>query len=148
MTSTLPEFPLSPYFEALDSGDTTGIPAMFTEDAIYVRPSAPRPDSPQLGALEVIRGRAAIEGYFERRGVLALRHYIVAAATQGQHCFVEGVVKVPDVPGVTDMVFASHARFDDSGLISWYSGFVEVVSSDLARLFESGTAKLQEQGTG
>lgn len=139
MTSVLPDFPLRPYFEALDSGDTTGIPGMFTEDATYVRPSAPRPGSPQLGEMEVIQGRAAITDYFERRGVLALRHYIVAAATQGRHCFVEGVVKVPDVPGVTDMVFVSHAHLDDAGLISWYTGFVEVASTDLARLFEAGT---------
>lgn len=137
MTGTLADFPLRSYFEALDSGDNEAIPRMFSEDATYIRPSAPTPGSPQLGGLEVVQGKAAIREYFDRRGVLALRHYIRAAATEGRHCFVDGVVKVPDVPGLTDMVFLSHAVFNDAGLISWYSGLVEVVPAEQAELIEA-----------
>lgn len=134
------DHPLRPYFEALDSGDTAGIPAMFTPDATYVRPSAPSPESPQLGGLEVVQGRAAIKEYFDRRGVLALRHFITSSATNGRHCFVDGVVKVPDVPGVTDMAFMCHAIVNDDGLISWYAGFVEVVAPEVAALFTKNSS--------
>ncbi|MBO0854085.1 MAG: nuclear transport factor 2 family protein [Nocardia sp.] len=133
----LGDYPLRKYFEALDAGDNDAIFDLFADNAIYIRPAAPTPDSPELGGLSVVEGKAALKEYFDRRGVLSLRHYIRASATEGRHNFVEGVVRVPDVPGITDMVFMCHAVFDEDGLICWYAGNVDVVTAEQAQQIEA-----------
>lgn len=135
--SEIDDFPLRKYLEAVDAQDFERIVPLFSEDATYIRPSAPGPNSPQLGKLDVVKGRAEIKAYFDRRGPLALRHRIDAYAIEGNHHFLYVTVVVPDVPNISNMVSLIHAIYNDEGLITWYMGLVDVVTPEQAKYIEA-----------
>ena len=84
--------PVERYLGFLDDGDVQAAAAVFTEDAVYVRPRfEPGRDgeAPTFGSLVLVRGREAIEESFRKRGKQSYRHVILATSTVGSRCFVE-----------------------------------------------------------
>ena len=84
--------PIERYLGFLDDGDNDAAAAVFTEDAIYVRPRfqpAQEGQAPTFGGLVLVRGREAILESFRKRGKQSYRHVILATATAGSRCFVE-----------------------------------------------------------
>jgi hypothetical protein len=84
--------PVERYLGFLDDGDFVAAAAVFSEDAIYVRPrfqAAQDGRAPTFGGLVLVRGRAAILESFRKRGKQSYRHVILATASVGSRCFVE-----------------------------------------------------------
>jgi len=84
--------PVERYLGFLDAGDFQSAAAVFTTDAIYVRPRfQPAEDGrpPNFGSLILVRGREGILASFRQRGKQTYRHVIVATASIGNRCFVE-----------------------------------------------------------
>jgi hypothetical protein len=84
--------PIERYLGFLDDGDPEAAAAVFTEDAVYVRPKfqpAEPGRAPTFGGLVLVRGRQAILESFRERGKQPYRHVILATAGDGSRCFVE-----------------------------------------------------------
>ena len=133
--------PLTTYFQALDDADFEKAIALFAPDCTYIRQLPPLPNSPKLGDMEIIVGRDEVYAFFQRRGRIPHRHTLRLAASQDNRCFVEGVVAVTDVPGITDMLFLSSAILDDEGLIVRYTGVATVLSEEKSAAVEGTRAQ-------
>jgi hypothetical protein len=131
--------PIERYLRCLDAGDAEGAAALFTEDAIYVRPKFEagvngRPAT--FGGLVLVRGREAILRSFRERGKQEYRHVVLATATVGARCFVEMTL------GGFGSGLESLATADLEGdLISRYVALSAPVDPDVAnQLFPPGTS--------
>lgn len=133
MSQNVPS-PLEPYYSTLDAGDMDALPALFTEDAVYIRPDMGANPGEELGAMVAMNGREEIADFFRRRGKRNHHHRILFAATNGASCFVEGR---GGGAGTPLHAFAAHALLDEAGLIKRYIAFVswpdtgEVVDSSV-----------------
>jgi hypothetical protein len=143
MTSSNASSPLAAYFEALDETDFDRAICVFAEKCVYIRQLPPLPDSPALGDMEIIEGRDNVYAFFQRRGPIPHRHSLRLSAVDGRRCFVEGVVAVSDVPGVTNLLFVASAILNDEGLILRYTGVATSLSADKAARIEDSRSSSQ-----
>lgn len=123
MTAGTVRSPLGAYYEALDGGDLEATVAAFTDDAVYVRPAL------DGRGLELIRGRGALQEFFERRGARPYRHFVRSYAVDGQRCFVEGDAGVEGEPPTH--VFLVSATLDADGRIARYFALMAEAPDDL-----------------
>lgn len=117
---------LDAYIDALDDGDMEAAAAVFSEDAVYARPGFVVEDGKRV--VDVLRGRAAIAGYLQKRGKRPNRHQIRIRSSDGNRCYVEGVEQGGQWG---DQVFIATATIDDDGLIKRYLGVSMSVTSEI-----------------
>ena len=116
---------IAEYFRHLDDGDPAGAAALFSADAVYIRPvlgddGVPAPE------LAVVEGRDAIEKYFVDRGLRPYRHAVRATAREKDREFLEGYVEGT----VGRTAFLATATLDADGKIARYFATATGVTSD------------------
>jgi hypothetical protein len=126
----VPDSALSQYFSKLDAGDFKGCADLFSDDALYVRPSpsATNPDGTVTpGALAFVSGRQAIQAFFEEPGKRSFHHEIRRGITDTSSSYCEGLVISED--GAPLQLFISDALLDSDGRITRYVGLAKEVTA-------------------
>jgi hypothetical protein len=106
---------MNQYFACMDSADFVTAAAMFSDDAVYLRP----PYVPGQGAFDSsgtqrIEGLPAISDFWQQRGKRNTHHVIKIESNSGGEWFAEGEVTVDDSEA---RMFLSHVTFNGDGRI-------------------------------
>lgn len=132
---------LATYYEAIDAGRMGGVLDCFADDAVVALPDpAGRVETaPRL----VLRGRDAIAGWLDARGVSAGKHRVDVGATVGDRGLVEGTVVVAD--GTEVAGFAGSVTVAPDGRLARYLVFAgrpapRPAAADLAPVDAPGDA--------
>jgi ketosteroid isomerase-like protein len=132
--------PIPAYLRHLDDGEVEEAAALFSQDAVYLRPNLATRQPGQPGglcALALVRGREAILDYFRRRGKQAHRHVVMAEGRAGDHCFVEMTLSGFGAP----IEAIGIAELDTDGLISRYVALATPLEPEVADCYlPSGVA--------
>jgi hypothetical protein len=131
-SDTTLDSPLLRYFAAVDASDFPKVVSLFAPASVYIRPRTPVPGEPPLTTMELIRGREALQAFFDGRGPMPIRHAIRVSVVEGHRCFVEGDATVDGHPDLRDIVFMATADFDDDGLITRYLAVPMPVTVEIA----------------
>jgi ketosteroid isomerase-like protein len=116
---------IAEYFRHLDEGDAAGAAALFSADAVYIRPVLDDAGVP-MPELAVVEGRGAIEQYFVDRGLRPYRHVVRATALENDREFLEGYVDAT----VGRTAFLATATLDAEGRIARYFATATGVTTD------------------
>lgn len=111
----MPSGPVAAYMTGLDAGDTSAALAPFSESVEYIRPAIYRHEQ----GVQVVRGRAQLAGFFERRGGQPTKHVILWQVAGGRSFFGEGRIVRP-ADGEMLRRFLFRAEIDERGDISRY----------------------------
>ena len=103
------------YFACMDSADFDTSAAMFTDDAVYLRPPYVAGETAFASSgTQRIEGLQAISDFWQQRGKRATHHVIQIESITDNEWFAEGTVTVDDSD---ERLFLAHVTFNDQGQI-------------------------------
>lgn len=107
---------MTKYFRCMDTADFDTSAALFSDDAVYIRP----PYVPGEGAFDSsgttsMEGLEAIRAFWRARGKRNTRHVLQTQGVTGREWFAEGEVTVDDTE---TRMFLSHVTFDEDNRIT------------------------------
>lgn len=110
LSPDLPAGPVGDYMRGLDTGDTLAAVAPFADAVEYIRPAIYDHES----GVQIVRGRAELVAFFERRKGKPTRHVIRWQALAEGSLFGEGlIVRTEDDTVVSRFLFRAEMGPDE-----------------------------------